>query len=183
MITFRIQSTPNPLARKYILSEDIKAEGKVSYQEARSCEHVPLAHGLISLVGVRQVHLFENVITITQDGKQNWSELDSYVQQIITDTITHHDIHFIESLETPGISREDMPEEIREVEDILDVTIRPSLQMDGGDVEVLGVEDHIITVKYLGACGGCPSAFEGTLQAMRYALSDGLGKEIEVVAL
>jgi Fe-S cluster biogenesis protein NfuA len=35
--------------------------------------------------------------------------------------------------------------------------IRPSLKMDGGDVELVEVsDDGIVTVKLLGACGGCP---------------------------
>ncbi len=35
--------------------------------------------------------------------------------------------------------------------------IRPNLQIDGGDVELIDVsEDGIVKVKLLGACGGCP---------------------------
>lgn len=35
--------------------------------------------------------------------------------------------------------------------------IRPSLQMDGGDVELVDVtEDGIVKVKLTGACRGCP---------------------------
>ena len=34
--------------------------------------------------------------------------------------------------------------------------IRKGLQMDGGDVELLEVEDGIVKVKLLGACRGCP---------------------------
>lgn len=34
--------------------------------------------------------------------------------------------------------------------------IRPSIRMDGGDVELVDVEDGIARVKMLGACGGCP---------------------------
>lgn len=34
--------------------------------------------------------------------------------------------------------------------------IRPSLQMDGGDIELVGVEDNIVKVKLKGACGSCP---------------------------
>ena len=35
--------------------------------------------------------------------------------------------------------------------------IRPNLQMDGGDVELVDVSDEgIVKVKLLGACGGCP---------------------------
>ena len=35
--------------------------------------------------------------------------------------------------------------------------IRPQLQMDGGDVELVGIEgDGIVKVRLKGACGGCP---------------------------
>ena len=33
--------------------------------------------------------------------------------------------------------------------------IRPSLQMDGGDIELVSVEDGIVKVRLTGACGGC----------------------------
>ncbi|MDD4264596.1 MAG: NifU family protein, partial [Firmicutes bacterium] len=35
--------------------------------------------------------------------------------------------------------------------------IRPSLQADGGDVELIDVsEDGIVRVRLVGACAGCP---------------------------
>ena len=36
--------------------------------------------------------------------------------------------------------------------------VRPTLQADGGDVELVDVEDGIVSVKLVGACGGCPMA-------------------------
>jgi Fe-S cluster biogenesis protein NfuA len=36
--------------------------------------------------------------------------------------------------------------------------VRPALQMDGGDVELVGIEDGVVQVRLLGACGGCPMA-------------------------
>jgi Fe-S cluster biogenesis protein NfuA len=37
--------------------------------------------------------------------------------------------------------------------------VRPSLQADGGDVELVGVsDDGLVSVKLTGACGGCPMA-------------------------
>jgi len=42
------------------------------------------------------------------------------------------------------------------VQAVLD-KIRPALQADGGDVELVGVsEDNVVTVKLTGACVGCP---------------------------
>jgi Fe-S cluster biogenesis protein NfuA len=34
--------------------------------------------------------------------------------------------------------------------------IRPALQADGGDVELLDVKEGVVSVKLTGACGGCP---------------------------
>jgi Fe-S cluster biogenesis protein NfuA len=34
--------------------------------------------------------------------------------------------------------------------------IRPTLQADGGDVELLDVKEGVVSVKLIGACGGCP---------------------------
>lgn len=37
--------------------------------------------------------------------------------------------------------------------------VRPHLQADGGDVELVDVqEDGVVKVRLVGACGGCPMA-------------------------
>jgi Fe-S cluster biogenesis protein NfuA len=41
------------------------------------------------------------------------------------------------------------------VQKIID-KIRPTLQADGGDVELIDVVDGIVSVKLQGACAGCP---------------------------
>lgn len=45
------------------------------------------------------------------------------------------------------------------IEAVLDEQIRPGLLADGGNVEVVGVdEDSIVQVRMKGACEGCPSS-------------------------
>jgi Fe-S cluster biogenesis protein NfuA len=34
--------------------------------------------------------------------------------------------------------------------------IRPAVQMDGGDLILLGVENGVVNIQMVGACGGCP---------------------------
>ncbi|MBC7360773.1 MAG: NifU family protein [Candidatus Aminicenantes bacterium] len=41
------------------------------------------------------------------------------------------------------------------VEEVLN-RIRPALQADGGDVELVDVVDGVVSVRLKGACGGCP---------------------------
>lgn len=44
----------------------------------------------------------------------------------------------------------------KKIEDVLN-KIRPSLQADGGDVELIAVdEDGVVKVKLTGACAECP---------------------------
>ncbi len=41
------------------------------------------------------------------------------------------------------------------VEEVLD-KVRPVLERDGGNVELIGVENGTVKVKLVGACAGCP---------------------------
>jgi len=50
------------------------------------------------------------------------------------------------------------------VQEALD-QIRPAIQMDGGDVELVDVtEDNVVQLRLMGACHGCPMSML-TLQA------------------
>ena len=42
--------------------------------------------------------------------------------------------------------------------------IRPSLEADGGNVELISVKDGVVKVKLTGACAGCPMS-QMTLKA------------------
>jgi Fe-S cluster biogenesis protein NfuA len=45
---------------------------------------------------------------------------------------------------------------LKEVKEVLEL-IRPALQADGGDVELVEVtDDGVVKVKLVGACGHCP---------------------------
>ncbi len=47
-----------------------------------------------------------------------------------------------------------MSETRAQVESLI-TKVRPYLQRDGGDIEVVSVEDGIVYVKMFGACDGC----------------------------
>jgi Fe-S cluster biogenesis protein NfuA len=47
----------------------------------------------------------------------------------------------------------------RRVQRVLDEQVRPGLREDGGDLELVGIdEDRIVQVRLLGACQGCTSS-------------------------
>ncbi len=48
-----------------------------------------------------------------------------------------------------------MEEKVRKV---IEEKVRPALQMDGGGIELVGIDGNIVKVRLTGACHGCPSA-------------------------
>lgn len=46
---------------------------------------------------------------------------------------------------------------LAQVQEVLD-KLRPFLLRDGGDCELVDVEDGIVKLRLLGACGSCPSS-------------------------
>lgn len=68
---------------------------------------------------------------------------------------------------------------IRRIEELID-EIRPNLQRDNGDVELLEVDGKYIYVKMTGACSGCQLAAT-TLGGIQQHLAEGLGEFIQVL--
>lgn len=62
--------------------------------------------------------------------------------------------------------------------------IRPALQRDGGDVELIEVgDDGIVKVKLTGACGGCPMSQITLKQGIERVLKQEVASVKEVVSV
>jgi len=75
-----------------------------------------------------------------------------------------------------------MSDLMEKVEKSLD-TIRPALMADGGNVELVAVEDGIVKVRLQGACGTCPSALMTLKQGIEVRVKEDIPeiKEVEAV--
>ncbi len=182
-IKIKVEMTPNPNALKFITNVNVINRDRVSLDSPEKCKGIPLAETLIALAGVVQIHFFENVITVTQNGSCDWGELEERIKQILREMLPTHDPNIMQEKEAKTENAVPMTPELMKINSILDQTIRPALQGDGGDLEVLGLEEHRLYVRYQGACGGCPSAFMGTLQAIEGMLRDQIDPELEVHAM
>ncbi len=176
----KTEMTPNPNALKFVTNVTVINEDRISYESIDECEGNPLAQSIFELPNVTMVHFFENVITVTQNGSSDWSELESSVKDKLIEKIPSHDPNLTKSASSSNV---EMTPEIQKINEILDNTIRPYLQGDGGDLEVLGLENNRLVVRYQGACGGCPSATMGTLQAIEGVLREQFHPELEVHAM
>ena len=61
--------------------------------------------------------------------------------------------------------------------------VRPSLQADGGDVELVDVVDGTVSVRLKGACNGCPMAAITLQQGISRFLKEQVPEVKEVVAV
>jgi len=66
------------------------------------------------------------------------------------------------------------------VQEVLN-SIRPTLQADGGDVELVGIEDGKVIVRLTGACGSCPMSQMTLKMGVERALKEKIPEVIEVV--
>jgi Fe-S cluster biogenesis protein NfuA len=182
-VKLMIQSTPNPNALKFVLNVPVKTEGNFTYKSADECAHNPLARDIFGAdPSVKEVYFFDNYITVTQKGSGDWDLLEESIKKIILEKIKNHDPNFktekpASDMTPKAVNR---TPEMDQIDAILDQTVRPALQMDGGDIQIIGYEANKVKVFYQGACGSCPSAAMGTLQAIENILKNEFNPEISV---
>ncbi|MBF8152114.1 MULTISPECIES: NifU family protein [Exiguobacterium] len=58
--------------------------------------------------------------------------------------------------------------------------LRPFLLRDGGDVELVDVEDGIVKLRLMGACGSCPSSTITLKAGIERALLEEVAGVVEV---
>lgn len=61
--------------------------------------------------------------------------------------------------------------------------IRPALQADGGDVELVDVNEGVVKLKLKGACAGCPMASMTLRNGIERMLKEQVPEVKEVVAV
>ncbi|MFO7660131.1 MAG: NifU family protein [Candidatus Cloacimonadaceae bacterium] len=70
----------------------------------------------------------------------------------------------------------------QKVEEVLD-KIRPSIQADGGDVELIDIrEDNVVVVRLKGACGSCPMSTLTLKAGIERILKEEIPEVKEVIA-
>jgi len=68
------------------------------------------------------------------------------------------------------------------VEKVID-EIRPFLQADGGNIELIDVQEGIVKVKLVGACGSCPMSQLTLKRGVEARLKERIPEVKEVIAI
>lgn len=180
-IMVRVQPTPNPNALKFVVNVPVKNEGKATFTRPSEAMGLRLAEDLFKVDGVRQLHFFENVVTVTYADDADYDTLNLEVKAVLQSRLPQHDANFLVEEEKRKVDRSTLPPDIQKIEEILDKTVRMYLQGDGGDIEVIALNGKELQVRYQGACGTCPSSTSATLEAIQGILQEQFDPEIQII--
>src|SRR5437899_3091582 len=178
-----IQETPNPNAVKFILREPVTNGVALQFGSAEQAHTDPLAKSLFEVGNVVSVFYMDNMITIEKEDAADWDELLPTLAVPIraAQSVTTASPNGSEEIGGAlGAVMSDDPRLLR-INEILDEKVRPYLMGDGGYLEILGLQDHTLKIRYQGACGSCPSSLSGTLMAIEGMLKQEVDPELEVV--
>jgi Fe-S cluster biogenesis protein NfuA len=177
-----IQETPNPNAVKFILREPVSNGVAFQFASNDQAQSDLLARSLFDVGNVVSVFYMDNMITVEKEDAADWDELLPALAVPIR--AAQSVAPASPSLEGIGgaiaaVTNDD-PRLLR-INEILDERVRPYLMGDGGYLEILGLQDHTLKIRYQGACGSCPSSLSGTLMAIEGMLKQEVDPELEVV--
>ncbi len=173
-----VQPTPNPNALKFVLNTIVKSKDSAVFKRGADAGKNVIGASILSLKGVTEVYFSSHFITVTQDGSADWSSLEREVTNVIMKNIVDHNPDFDAADGLKPVVQ--FGNDIQKIEQILDGTIRPALQRDGGDLQIISLDGKTLTISYQGACGCCPHAAMGTLYAIQNVLRDQYDPELVV---
>src|SRR5687767_1871667 len=181
-----IEETPNPNAVKFILREPVSSGVARQYGSADQAENDPLAKSLFDVGHVVSVFYMDRMITVEKDEEGDWDELLPALAVPIRAAEAVSGSPATAAAAAVGGSiaavTSDDPRLLK-INEILDERVRPALMGDGGYLEVLGLNDHTLSIRYQGACGSCPSSLTGTLMAIEGMLKQEVDPDLEVIAV
>jgi Fe-S cluster biogenesis protein NfuA len=174
-----IEYTPNPNAVKFILKEPVTSGTSRSFQSSDAAAGDALATSLFAVGNVTSVFYMDRFVTVNKEDYATWEEMLKKLAEPIRSAPATADAPIPEAPATvPGENPL-----LDRINAILDEKVRPGLAGDGGGLEIIGLHDKKLMIRYQGACGSCPSSLAGTMYAIEHMLKADVDPEIELVSV
>lgn len=183
-----IQETPNPNAVKFILKEPVSHGTSHSFKNAEAAADDCLARSLFEVGDVASVFYMDKMITVEKTDDIDWDEILPTLAVPIraAEAVKSSNGKAVGAAASVGgaiaAAASDDPK-IAQINELLDERIRPYLAGDGGWLEIIGLENSTLQIRYEGACGSCPSSLTGTLMAIENMIKEEIDPDIQVVAI
>ncbi|VAX19092.1 nitrogen-fixing NifU domain protein [hydrothermal vent metagenome] len=173
-----VDLTPNPQALKFILNQKLLNHESRSFNNAEEAMNDPFAKAIFDIDGVVSIFYMDRFVTIEKDTKTNWGKIQKPFSKLVKvfDPALIPEEKIVEGLSEEATAK------LKQITEIIDLRVKPALAGDGGGLEILGLDENVLTIRYQGACGTCPSSIRGTLSAIENLLKREIDSNLEVVS-
>ncbi len=147
--------TPNPDALMFKVQETLIPTGTYEFKSSAQASDAPLPRRIFDISGVQSVLVAPRFITVNKDDDTPWPLIVPSIKDAIRDFLDSGDM---------AVPEDEFPTDVpidelgQKVVALLDEFIRPAIAQDGGDILYRGIDDGVVLVKLIGACGTCPSS-------------------------
>ena len=139
----------------------------------------PLARALFAVGGVSRVEVRDATIWVKKDAAADWAALKPAIAAAIR--------RVLDETDTPLAAGEDAPEPdpdavlLRQVEELLDRQVNPSVAAHGGHISADRVEGRTVYLRMSGGCQGCAASSATLRQGVERMLRAALPQIGEIV--
>ena len=173
-----VDLTPNPHALKFVLNEKLLNHEKRQYSNREEAKDDPFARSIFEIEGVVSVFYMDKFVSIEKSQTATWG----MIQRPFINFLKTFDRQLLPKESERAFVNEDSNDLLKKINQLIDERVRPALANDGGGLEVLGLDGNLVTIRYQGACGSCPSSISATLTAIAGLLKRDIDPSLEVTA-
>tara|TARA_B100001250_G_C19798366_1_gene789820 strand:- start:788 stop:1354 length:567 start_codon:yes stop_codon:yes gene_type:complete len=151
------ESTPNPAVMKFVANKTLAASSKECFNIQDTHEGT-LLRKLFTFPFIKEIFISGNYISIKKHAILEWSEVTNQVRIFIQEELNNKISIYKPHDEIIKKKHKKDSKLILDIENEINLNIRPNIQMDGGDIEIISCEKGVLKVFLKGACSGCPSS-------------------------
>lgn len=151
------ETTPNPATLKFIPGETVLESSTANFNNKEEAIKSSLALALFDVKGVEAVFLGGDFISVTKSSEHDWGHLKTEVLTTIMEHFVSGKPVMAEATK-PTEANADEGEVVKQIREIIDTRVRPSVAQDGGDIVFHSFENGVVKLQMHGSCSGCPSS-------------------------
>ncbi len=154
------ENTPNPNAVKFLPGILISPDSPQYFTDVEEARKVSLlAYNLLETRYVKSVFFGEDFITVAKEENIEWAILKPEILMIMMDHfLSNLPIFQVQKPRNDEGSQANLSEVEKQIIEIIETRVRPSVAMDGGDIIYKGFENGVVKLQLHGSCAGCPSS-------------------------
>ena len=140
---------------KFVLSRSVGDFIGQKYASQEEASDSPVAAALLNIPGITEVHIFGNEVTVAKaNDAPDWQTIEPGVYRAVN---IDNELPNEAEARAPEASKAD-DVTFNLVDQMFRTQINPALGGHGGSVELIDVQDGIVTVRMMGGCQGCGMA-------------------------